>query len=330
MKWKMKRLPWLLLLVVVMVSMETERADAQLRTDFYKSSCPNVEAIVKQAVQDKLKKTVVTIPATLRVFFHDCIIQGCDASVMIANARGDAEKDAPDNLSLPGDGFDTVIQAKKAVEAQCPGVVSCADILAIAARDVVVLAGGPNFPVELGRRDGLTSQASVVAGHLPSPDSDLDGLISFFREHQLTAKDMAALSGAHTIGFSHCAPVFGRIYDFKNTPGAVDPTMDPAFVAEIQRVCPRNVDPTIAINMDINTPLVFDNVYYKNLAAGRGLFTSDQVLFTDTRSRPTVELFAANQTEFFQAFVVAMVRLGRFGVKTGTEGEIRRDCTTFN
>ena len=58
---------------------------------------------------------------------------------MIASPNNDAEKDAPDNLSLAGDGFDTVIKAKQAVEQACPGKVSCADILAIAARDVVVL-----------------------------------------------------------------------------------------------------------------------------------------------------------------------------------------------
>lgn len=65
--------------------------------------------------------------------------QGCDASVLIASPNGDAEKDSPDNISLAGDGFDTVNKAKEAVEAQCPGVVSCADILALAARDVVAL-----------------------------------------------------------------------------------------------------------------------------------------------------------------------------------------------
>lgn len=66
-------------------------------------------------------------------------LQGCDASIMIASPRHDAEKDAPDNISIAGDGFDTIVKAKEAVEAQCPGVVSCTDILAIAARDVVVL-----------------------------------------------------------------------------------------------------------------------------------------------------------------------------------------------
>ena len=66
-------------------------------------------------------------------------MQGCDASVLISSSNGDAEKDSDDNLSLAGDGFDTVIKAKQSVEAACPGIVSCADILALAARDVVVL-----------------------------------------------------------------------------------------------------------------------------------------------------------------------------------------------
>lgn len=59
--------------------------------------------------------------------------------MLISSPNGDAEKDSQDNLSLAGDGFDTVIKAKQAVEGVCPGVVSCADILAIATRDVVVL-----------------------------------------------------------------------------------------------------------------------------------------------------------------------------------------------
>lgn len=56
--------------------------------------------------------------------------------MMIASPNRDAEKDAPIDLTLEGDGFDTVIKSKAAAEAVC---VSCADILAIADRDVVVL-----------------------------------------------------------------------------------------------------------------------------------------------------------------------------------------------
>ncbi|XP_074567369.1 peroxidase 51-like [Curcuma longa] len=319
-------LPWLLLSAVWMSIASGEDG---LRPDFYGSACPNVEAIVRGAVRRKLNQTVVTVPATLRLFFHDCFVQGCDASVMIASARNDAEKDAPDNLSLAGDGFDTVIKAKQAVEAQCPGVVSCADILAIAARDVVVLSGGPNWKVELGRRDGLISQATLVAAHLPGPDFNLDRLVSLFRLNNLTATDMIALSGAHTVGFSHCGRFSSRLYAFNSTT-AVDPSLNATYARALMRACPRNVDPTIAVNMDLYTPVTFDNVYYRNLLNGEGLFTSDDVLFTDSRSRPTVQQFAADQAAFFRAFSSAMVRLGRLGIKTGSQGEIRRDCTAFN
>lgn len=60
---------------------------------------------------------------------------------MLAVRNNTAEKDHPENLSLAGDGFDTVIEAKAAVDAQpgCKNKVSCADILAMATRDVVAL-----------------------------------------------------------------------------------------------------------------------------------------------------------------------------------------------
>lgn len=95
-------------------------------------------------------------------------------------------------------------------------------------------------------------------------------------------------------------------------------------------MCPLNVDPRIAINMDPTTPQIFDNAYFKNLQQGMGLFTSDQILFTDTRSRSTVNLFASDNEAFNRAFVSAITKLGRVGVKTGNQGEIRRDCSFVN
>ncbi|GLT27231.1 hypothetical protein SLA2020_022450 [Shorea laevis] len=319
--------PLMLLITVFMVIMQ--RGEGQLAENFYSSTCPNVESIVKQVVKTKFGQTFVTVPATLRLFFHDCFVQGCDASILISSPNGDAEKDAPDNLSLAGDGFDTVNKAKEAVEQACPGVVSCADILAIAARDVVVVAGGPSFNVELGRLDGLVSTASSVAGKLPEPTFDLDQLNALFAENNLTQTDMIALSGAHTVGFSHCNRFANRIYSFsKSSP--VDPTLNSSYAVQLMQACPQNVDPSIAIDMDPVTPRLFDNMYYKNLVNGEGLFTSDEVLFTDPASRPTVNDFANNPTDFNGAFATAMRKLGRTSVKTGKQGEIRRDCTAFN
>lgn len=69
-------------------------------------------------------------------------MQGCDASILIESKAGSkelAEKDAEDNKELRVEGFETIRKAKALVESKCPGVVSCADILAIAARDYVHL-----------------------------------------------------------------------------------------------------------------------------------------------------------------------------------------------
>lgn len=315
----------------LLLSLFIATAYAELNTNFYRSTCPNVETLVRNAVQTKFRQTFVTAPATLRLYFHDCFVRGCDASIMIASPNGNAEKDHPDNLSLAGDGFDTVVKAKAAVDSdpQCTNKVSCADILALAAREVVSLAGGPFYPVELGRRDGRISTKASVQHSLPSPDFNLDQLNALFSRHGLDQTDMVALSGAHTIGFSHCGRFSKRIYGFTRQT-RIDPTLNLQYAMQLRQMCPINVDPRIAINMDPATPNTFDNAYYLNLQQGKGLFTSDQALFTDSRSKATVNQFASNKAAFQQAFITAMTKLGRVGVLTGNQGEIRRDCTRPN
>ncbi|WRX20438.1 hem peroxidase - like 10 [Theobroma cacao] len=316
-------------LILFLVFMILQRGEGQLSETFYQTTCPKLESIVRKVVTQKINQTFVTVPATLRLFFHDCFVEGCDASILIASPNGDAEKDAPDNLSLAGDGFDTVIKAKQAVEKRCPGLVSCADILAIATRDIIVLAGGPSFKVELGRRDGLISQASRVAGNLPEPNFNLTQLDTIFAKNNLTQIDMIALSGCHTVGFSHCNRFANRLYSFSPS-SPVDPDLDPTYAQELKQACPQDVDPRIAINMDPITPQTFDNMYFQNLVAKKGLFTSDEVLFTNPASQPTVIDFAKNPGDFNAAFITAMRKLGRVGVKTGQAGQIRVDCTAFN
>jgi peroxidase len=99
----------------------------------------------------------------------------------------------PNNGSVRG--FEVIDAVKSAVEKVCPGVVSCADILAVAARDSVVILGGPSWDVKVGRRDSTTASFSGANNNIPPPTSGLANLTSLFAAQGLSKKDMVALSG---------------------------------------------------------------------------------------------------------------------------------------
>lgn len=66
---------------------------------------------------------------------HACM-QGCDGSILLDNADGiESEKDAIRNKGA--EGYDIVDGIKTALENFCPGVVSCADILALVSQILV-------------------------------------------------------------------------------------------------------------------------------------------------------------------------------------------------
>jgi peroxidase len=119
-------------------------------------------------------------------------MQGCDGSLLLSG--NNTEKAALINSGLRG--FDAIDAAKAAVEKACPGVVSCADILAFAARDSVVLTGGARWEVPAGRRDGRVSLASEPPLNLPRPTMKTSDLIQTFKKKGLTAEQMVDLSGA--------------------------------------------------------------------------------------------------------------------------------------
>lgn len=302
-----------------------------LTTTYYSKSCPKFEQIVQDTTTNKQISSPTTAAAALRLFFHDCFVGGCDASVLVSSTRfSKSERDADINLSLPGDGFDVVVRAKTALELTCPGVVSCADILAVATRNLVVMMGGPYYAVKLGRRDALTSRAADVEGNLPRPTMPMTQIIQIFQSKGFSVQEMVALSGAHTIGFSHCKEFSSILYNYSKTSES-DPAYYPEFARSLRNACAdyqRN--PTLSVFNDVITPNKFDNVYYDNVKKGLGLLSSDHGLSSDPRTRGFVELYSRDQRAFFQAFATAMEKLSVYGVKTGRKGEIRRRCDEFN
>ncbi|OVA02897.1 Plant peroxidase [Macleaya cordata] len=318
----------LLMINSVFLVNSSSSSSSGLSVNFYKRTCPNVEEKIWEVLVKKMKEHPtpnITIPGTLRLFFHDCFVEGCDGSVLITStAENKTERDADINLSLAGDAFDIVVRAKKVLEESCPGVVSCSDILAILARDVVVWVQGPYWEVEKGRRDGLISIAENAQALMPPSDSNLTDLVRRFESQGLSTVDLITLSGAHTIGFTHCSEFALRI-------NKSDPTLDPKLRKKVLGSCPfPKIDPEVAEALDQSSPMIFDNQFFKNIRQHKVLLTSDQVLVSGDASRRLVYRYAENQEVFFKEFVTAMIKLGRLGVKTGNKGEIRRDCTKFN
>ncbi|XP_052183665.1 peroxidase 19 [Diospyros lotus] len=307
------------------------RLPRQLSVNYYAKSCPQIEQLVGAVTAQQFKEAPVSGPATIRLFFHDCFVEGCDGSILISTRPGGkelAERDAQDNKDLPKEAFDSVYKAKAVVESKCPGVVSCADILAIAARDFVHLAGGPYYQVKKGRWDGRISKASRVHWNLPHANSTIDELVKLFTTKGLNISDLVVLSGAHTIGFAHCQHFVRRLYDYKGTKQP-DPVIDPRLLKALRMSCPHfggNAD--IVAPFDVTTPFSFDNAYYGNLEAKLGLLATDQALFLDPRTRPLVQALAKDKQKFFQAFGEAMEKMDSVGVKRGRKhGEKRKDCS---
>ncbi|XP_077215282.1 peroxidase 41-like [Tasmannia lanceolata] len=317
--------------LILIISTLTNPTKANLNQNYYKKTCPRFEEIVQNTVINKQMKQPTTAGGTTRLFFHDCFVDGCDASVLItSNAFNKAERDSDINLSLPGDAFDVVVRVKSELELDCPGVVSCSDILAVATRDLISMVGGPHYNVLLGRKDGLISQASRVEGNIPRGNMSISEILSIFATKGFTTQETVALSGAHTIGFSHCKEFVSRIYNYSKL-SDFDPSMNPRYAEGLKKVCENySKDPTMSSFNDIMTPGKFDNMYYLNLERGLGLLPFDQGLYADERTRPYVELYAKNEQAFFEAFVNAMEKLSMVGVKMGGQGEVRRRCDQFN
>lgn len=321
----------ILLLCLPLLTFFPSTIESKLTPNYYQKTCPKFPQIVRQIAQDKQSAAPTTAAATLRLFFHDCLVEGCDASILVAsNTFNRAERDADINLALSGDGFDLVTRVKIALELECPGIVSCADILATAARELITIEGGPFYPVKLGRKDGFVSKADQVEGNLPRPTMPLSQIIALFGSKKFSVQEMVALVGSHTIGFSHCKQFSNRIFNFSKK-SQVDPAYNPKYAEGLRKLCANYTkDPSMSAFNDVMTPMTFDNMYYKNLQRGMGLLASDQALAVDERTKPYVDLYAANQTKFFEDFAHVMEKLSVHKVKTGRKGEVRRRCDAFN
>ncbi|GLU17879.1 hypothetical protein SLE2022_342280 [Rubroshorea leprosula] len=297
-------------------------ASAQLYPDFYAKTCPGalpaIEKVVRAAVANESRMGA----SLLRLQFHDCFVNGCDGSVLLDDTPTmKGEKTAkPNNGSLRG--FNVIDRIKAEVEKICPGIVSCADIITITARDSVVALGGPYWTVLLGRRDSKTANFSGANSDLPAPTSNLTNLTTSFANKGLSVSDLVTLYGAHTVGQARCTNFRPRIYNETN--------IDPSYARALRANCPVNGGDNSLAPLDTATPTIFDNHFYVDLIVKKGLLHSDQEFFNGGITDSQIKAYSFNPKAFTEEFGKAMIKMANINPLTGTKGQIRLNCRKAN
>uniref|UniRef100_A0A5B7CDY3 Peroxidase n=1 Tax=Davidia involucrata TaxID=16924 RepID=A0A5B7CDY3_DAVIN len=321
----------MVLLLVLIFSQIIGISQGQLKVGSYAETCPDAESIVGAVVREAAVSNSNIAPVLLRLHFHDCFVQGCDGSILIDNGPN-AERHAFGHQGVGG--FEVIEKAKSQLEATCPGVVSCADIVALAARDAISLTNGPAYQVPTGRRDGLVSDTSM-ADNMPDVSDSIQQLRAKFLQKGLSDKDLVLLSAAHTIGTTACFFMTPRLYNFAPERSS-DPSINPNFLPELKEKCPQNGDVNVRLPIDRGSGQTFDNQILRNIKDGFAVLQSDARLYEDEATKGVVDsyfnLLSPMFGPFFETdFVDSIVKMGQIDVKTGSDqGEIRRVCGAFN
>ncbi|KAG7969817.1 hypothetical protein I3843_07G051200 [Carya illinoinensis] len=153
-----------------------------LYPQFYDHSCPNAQQIVKSIVAEVVAKEARMAASLLRLHFHDCFVQGCDASLLLDN-RGSlvSEKRSNPNRNSAR-GFEVLDEIKSVLEKECLLTVSCADIVALAARVSIILADS-------------TGASMSGSNNIPAPNNTFQTILTKFKQQGLNVVDLVALAG---------------------------------------------------------------------------------------------------------------------------------------
>ncbi|KAH9715114.1 putative peroxidase 48 [Citrus sinensis] len=223
-----------------------------LQYDFNRDSCPQAEGRIRAMVWYLRKSRSGVAPAFLRLVFRDCSIEGCDSSVLLDEADGvDSEK-----MSLPSESlnrFYVINIIKEDLEEICPGVVSYSDTLPLAAREGVVLAGGPFYPLHTGRRDSRLALADIATFELPLPNADLPETLASFASRGFDLRETVTFLDAHGIGVIHCIFFKSHLCNL----GRINESLDPGFLNLLRSKC-RNVHSgsAVLVNCRLRTQIL--------------------------------------------------------------------------
>lgn len=317
-----------LTLLAISFLLQCHLGKSELLQNYYETSCPNAEEIIKEQVIKLYDKHGNTAVSWVRNLFHDCIVESCDASLLLETTTNtEIQSEQKSQRSFGMRNFKYVSTIKKALEKACPLTVSCADIVALSARDGIVMLGGPRIEIKTGRKDSKESYLNVIDEFIPNHDEPISNVLSRFQSVGIDTEGTVALLGAHSVGRVHCVNLVHRLYP------TVDPTLDPDYAKYLKGRCPTSTpDPSAVLysRNDRETPMILDNYYYKNLLGNKGLLVIDQELTSNPLTLPYVKKMAADNSYFHEQFSRAVKILSENNPLGENQGEVRKDCRFVN
>ncbi|CAH9081427.1 unnamed protein product [Cuscuta epithymum] len=277
-----------------------------------------VFAAVKEVVDAAITAESRMGASLIRLFFHDCFVDGCDAGLLLNDtATFTGEQTAGGNANSVR-GFEVIERAKQNAKTKCPDTpVSCADILSIAARDSFRKFTGKTYAVTLGRKDARTANLTGANTQLVGPSEDLASQLRKFADKGFTPTEMVALLGSHTIGFVRC-PI-----------ACVSGFINPARTSTFQCGCQTTVNASGLVGLD-PTPAKFDQRYYSDVARGQGLLFSDNELLKGNTTAAAVRRYRDAMDAFLADFAAAMVKMSNLPPSKGVKLEVRDVCSRVN
>nr|GMD06892.1 anionic peroxidase [Ipomoea batatas] len=280
------------------------------------SNC--VFSAVKEIVDAAITAETRMGASLIRLHFHDCFVDGCDGGILLndtANFTG--EQGAPANSNSVR-GFSVIDQAKRNAQTKCADTpVSCADVLAIAARDAFRKFTNQTYNITLGRQDARTANFTGANTQLPAPFDNLSIQTAKFADKGFNQREMVVLAGAHTVGFSRCAVL------------CTSTNLNQNRSATLQCTCPASANDTGLVGLD-PSPGTFDKKYFEELVKGQGLLFSDQELMQSNATVTAVRRYRDATGAFLTDFAAAMVKMSNLPPSAGVQLEIRNVCSRVN
>ncbi|RVX06174.1 putative Peroxidase 48 [Vitis vinifera] len=297
-----------------------------LEYDFYRNSCPKAESIVRSSMAQIFAAHSDTPPALLRLLFHDCFIQGCDASILLDDSNESTNRSA-EKLAIPNQtlkGFDKVEKIKEELEKSLSwGFNDFEGFRAF----LFILAGGPFYPVFTGRRDSNQSYFQEAMDDIPKPDGNITQTLGLFTLRGFNERETVSLLGQPdpSIASDFLDEMRRNCQDSGNSSNG---TASPPMVSRAMSELTLGMTYYQGLSSSVSSGSAFDTHYYQSLLQGRGLLFSDQQLMAEEKTERLVRAYASDDGSTFQIdFARSMMKMSSLSVLTGSQEQT--DISSF-